>query len=442
MIGDVSMKERLMQMRISNLFCILQVEDPCGYVKILFCTTRFVATGGDPSVRPKFCRCRKHAKFYYNMESVNMNVPTLDLKEQYKNLKPEIDKAIQEVFTETNFILGKQVGELERRIASLCNVKFGIGVANGTDALFLALKGLGIRQGDEVITTPFTFFATAETIANCGATPVFVDIEQDTFNIDVALIKKHITKKTKAILPVHLFGHSADMDPIMAIAKEHNLFVVEDCAQAIGATYKGKPVGSFGDAGCFSFYPTKNLGGYGDGGMVVTNNEKLYDTIKSLRVHGSGSKRYYHDMLGFNSRLDTLQAAILLVKLNYLNEWTESRRKVAAFYNEKLSGLPIILPHEKSYARHVYHQYTIRVKDRERMMEQLKGKGVGAMTYYPLSLHKQKVFQSLGLAISNDCLVSSKCEAEVLSLPVYPELSTAQLDYVASSVRECVLQIV
>lgn len=371
-----------------------------------------------------------------------MNVPVLDLKEQYKSLKSEIDKAVQEVLTETNFILGKQVNELEKRIASLCDVKFGIGVANGTDALFLALKGLGIGHGDEVITTPFTFFATAETIANCGAVPVFVDIEQDTFNINAALIKKYITKKTKAILPVHLFGHPADMDSIMVIAKEYNLFVVEDCAQAIGATYKGKPVGSFGDAGCFSFYPTKNLGGYGDGGMVVTNNEKLRDTIKSLRVHGSGSRRYYHNMLGYNSRLDTLQAAILLVKLNYLSEWTESRRRVADFYNEKLSGLPVVLPQEKSYARHVYHQYTIRVKERDRMLEQLKEKGVGTMTYYPLSLHKQEVFKSLGLATSNDLLVSSKCETEVLSLPVYPELTNAQLDYVALSVKECILQAV
>lgn len=370
-----------------------------------------------------------------------MNIPVLDLKEQYKKLKPEIDIAVQEVFTDTNFILGRQVESLEQKIAALCSVKFGIGVANGTDALYLALKGLNIGPGDEVITTPFTFFATAEAIANCGATPIFVDIEPDTYNIDVSLIEKKITKKTKAILPVHLFGHPADMDVIMGLAKKYNLFVVEDCAQAIGATYKGKPVGSFGDAGCFSFYPTKNLGGSGDGGMIVTGNEKLRDTIKSLRAHGSSSRRYYHTMLGCNSRLDTLQAAILLVKLKYLSEWTESRRKVAALYNEKLAGLPLQLPVEKSYGYHVYHQYTVRVKDRDRLVEQLKSKGVGTMTYYPMSLHKQEPFLSLNLR-SSEFSVSEKCEAEVLSLPMYPELTESQMNQVVTAIKASLLQTV
>lgn len=374
-------------------------------------------------------------------ESAFMNISVLDLKKQYKKIKLEIDSAISEVLQDGNFILGRQVEELEKKIASISGTQFAIGVASGTDALLLALKGAGIGSGDEVITTPFTFFATAGAICNCGAKPVFVDIDPETYNLNPSLIEAKITKKTKAILPVHLFGHPADMDPIMNLSKSYNLYVIEDCAQAIGATYKNKTVGTIGDGGCFSFYPTKNLGCYGDGGMIVTNTERLLNAVKSLRAHGTDGRRYYHHQVGYNSRLDTMQAAILLVKLNYLDEWNMRRREIAELYNSHLKGLAVGLPVEKNYARHVYHQYTIRVKEREYLKDMLKAKDIGTMIYYPLSLHKQKAFEHYGYKIE-EFPVCEEYERTVLSLPIYPELTNEEISEITSAIKECLLQMV
>lgn len=370
-----------------------------------------------------------------------MKIPILDLKSQYENLKSEINAAIMQVLQESNFVLGTQVTELEKEIARFCQTGYGVALASGTDALFLSLMALQIGPGDEVITTPFSFIATAEVILNAGARAVFVDIDPETYNIDVTKIERAVTPRTRAIIPVHLFGHPADLDPMIELAKAHNLHLIEDSAQAIGALYKGKPVGSFGDVGCLSFYPTKNLGGYGDGGMVVTSQEALMERVKALRGHGSLRRKYHHEILGYNSRLDTLQAAILLAKLPYLQRWNEARRIVASWYTSKLQGLPVVLPKEAPYARHVYHQYTIRIKERDKLQEHLKLQEIGSMVYYPLSLHRQGAFKSLDYK-AGDFPVSEQCEKEVISLPIYPELTERQVERVVEAIRSFVLQTV
>jgi dTDP-4-amino-4,6-dideoxygalactose transaminase len=362
-----------------------------------------------------------------------MSVPFFDLKIQNSRIRKEIDAAVSSVIDSAHFILGPNVAELEKETAAYHGAKFAVGVASGTDALHLALLACGIKENDEVITTPLTFVATAEAISYIGAKPVFVDIDRETFNIDPEDISKKISKRTKAIIPVHLFGQAADMDPIMAIAKQHKLKVIEDSCQAIGAKYGGKHVSTIGDAGCLSFFPTKNLGGFGDGGMVITNDESIYDTVKVLRGHGSRTA-YHYDMVGYNSRLDEIQAAVLRIKLKHLENWMDARRKNASLYNKLLSGL-VEIPREQDKARHVYNQYTIKAKERNKLQEFLKSKGIGAMIYYPLALHLQKVYEGLGHK-KGSFPVCEKVQDEVLSLPIFPELTEGQITEVAAAVRE------
>lgn len=360
-------------------------------------------------------------------------IPLVDLKAQYLSLEQEIDAAIKEVLLGGQFILGPSVQKLEEEVAAYCGCKYGVGVASGTDALRLTLTALGIGPGDEVITTPFTFIATANTISHCGAKPVFVDIDPKTYNIDPAAIQKAISKRTKAIVPVHLYGQPVDMDPIMDLAEKYGLYVIEDIAQAMGARYKGRRVGSIGHAGALSFFPSKNLGAYGDGGMVVTNDAVLAEKIDILRKQGS-KKKYYAEVLGFNSRLDTLQAAILSVKLKHLDSWNEARRQRAKRYNELLSGLPVITPYEAPDVYHVYHQYTIRTKERDALAAHLKERGISTMVYYPLPLHLQRVFADLGYG-EGSFPESETASREVLSLPMYPELTEAEQQEVVRAIR-------
>ena len=370
-------------------------------------------------------------------------IPILDLKAQYESIKDEINDAIAGVLESAQFILGPAVRELEQRLAAYCGCKYGVGVASGTDALRLTLTALGIGPGDEVITTPFTFIATANTISHCGAKPVFVDIDPQTYNIDPTAIEAAITERTRALLLAHLYGQPADMDPIMELAEAHGLYVIEDVAQAIGARYLSQTtgeagnwrrVGSIGHAGCLSFYPTKNLGAYGDGGMVVTNDAALAEKVDILRRQGS-KKKYRAEVLGFNSRLDSLQAAILGVKLKYLDGWNEARRRVAQRYNELLDGLPVTTPYESPDAYHVYHQYTIRAPQRDALAAYLKDHGIGTMIYYPVPLHLQRLYADLGYG-EGSLPVSEAASREVLSLPMYPELTEAQQQEVARAIRE------
>jgi dTDP-4-amino-4,6-dideoxygalactose transaminase len=360
-------------------------------------------------------------------------IPMVDLKRQYHNLKKEMDAAISDVLEQTRFILGPNVSALEEEVASYHGLPYAIGVANGTDALLLALRACGIEEGDEVITTPFTFIATAEVIALLKAKPVFVDICPDTYNLDCHRIADKITAKTKAIIPVHLFGHPADMDPIMEIARKHNLKVIEDCAQAFGAKYKGKKVGSIGDVGCFSFFPSKNLAGYGDGGMVITKNEEIAAQVKMLRNHGS-SKRYYHHVIGYNSRLDEIQAAIIRVKLKKIDEFNEARRQSAAAYCVAIHHKDIILPTAASGCEHVYHQFTIRAKNRDVLADALQKKDIASAVYYPVPLHRQEVFMKL-YGASEKMIQSEKCAEEVLSLPMFPELNKEEIRLVADVIN-------
>lgn len=361
-------------------------------------------------------------------------IPILDLNPQYQQLKEKMDKAVLEVLGSGSYVLGKNVAALEQEIAEYCQTKRAVGVANGTDALHLALRALDIGPGDEVITVSFTFVATSEVIGLVGATPVFVDIKQDTFNIDYTELEKKITPKTKAIIPVHLYGQPVQIEPIIEIAKKYNLYVIEDCAQAIGATYKGKKVGSFGDIGCFSFFPTKNLGAYGDGGIITTNSDYIADRIISLRNHGS-RQRYYHQEIGMNSRLDEIQAAILRVKLPHLDNWNQRRREVAYYYNELFLGMSEIeTPTELENTNCVYHQYTLKVKNgRDELHKYLQENGVGAMIYYPVPLHQQEVYEKLGIKASLP--VTEKLAKQVISLPIFPELTKQQQEQVANAVK-------
>lgn len=353
----------------------------------------------------------------------------VDLKRQYHALKSEIDAAVTDVLENTQFILGPNVGRLEEEIAGYHGLPYAIGVANGTDALLLALRACGVKAGDEVITTPFTFIATAEVIALIHAIPVFADICPDTFNIDCSRIEEKITSKTKAIIPVHLFGHPAEMDTIMKIARKYNLRVIEDCAQAFGSVYRGKKAGTIGDAGCFSFFPSKNLAGYGDGGMVITKDEQIAQQIKMLRNHGS-EKRYYHDMVGYNSRLDEIQAAIIRVKLKRIDEHNKARRQNAATYCETIKNKEITLPVEQADCRHVYHQFTIRAKNRDQIAAALQQKNIASAVYYPVPLHRQKAFLDI-YQIKGSFPQAEKSAVEVLSLPMFPELKQEEIKIIA-----------
>ncbi len=387
---------------------------------------------------------------------MTQSIPILNLKAQYATIQEELESTILEVLRSGNYILGKYVGTLEKQVAELCGVNDGIGVANGTDALMLALWGLDIGPGDEVITTPFTFAATVEAIVMRGATPVFVDIDPTSYNINPALIEKAITSKTKAIMPVHLYGLPSHMEPICAIAERYGLKVIEDNAQGIGATYKGKPTGSFGDVACTSFYPTKNLGAAGDAGMIVSKDPVVAERIRAIRAHGM-RRRYYHDELGVNSRLDELQAATLVVKLPYLKQWNERRAHLASIYDASLANCPGLVRPSVSLAggvangardsvNHVYHQYTVRVlasdkaqtldnPNRDKLIARLTEAGIGSMCYYPVPLHVQKAFENLGYKMG-DFPISEQLSREVLSLPMYPELTDEQVETVGKTITE------
>jgi len=362
-----------------------------------------------------------------------MKIPLLNLKRQYNLLKNEIDKALEGVLDSQSFVLGEDVRKLEEEIAGYCMTKCGVGVASGTDALFLSLKVLGIKEGDEVITTPLTFIATAEAISYLGARPVFVDVDRDTYNIDPSLIEEKITDRTRAILPVHLYGQCADMDPIVKIAKRHDLKVIEDCAQAIGAFYKGRRAGSMGDAGCISFFPSKNLGGFGDGGMVVTNDRDLYDKIRVLRVHGS-RERYLHEMIGYNSRLDNLQAAILRVKLRYLDSWIEARARIAGFYAKEFSGLNIRTPFVPGHNTHTYHLYAATAPYRDNIVKHLLSSGIESRVYYPVPLHLQRCYSGLGHR-KGEFPVTEWVSENIFSIPVYPELKSDEAKEIVDTVK-------
>jgi len=363
-----------------------------------------------------------------------VSIPLLDLKAQYLSIKEEIDKAVLGVLDSCRFILGPEMKAFEDEIAAYCGTKHAVAVANGTDALVLALEACGVKQGDEVITSPFTFFASAETIANVGAIPVFIDIDPFTLNMDVDKIEDKITPRTKAIIPVHIFGQMVDMDKVMALAQKYDLKVIEDSAQAIGARFNGKRAGSFGTAGTFSFFPTKNLGGYGDGGMIVTSDDKIAERLRMLRFHGS-KKKYYHEEIGHNSRLDEIQAAILRVKLKYIDSWNQARREKAEVYNRLLAPLKeqgkMILPGNDSKAESVYHLYVLRSDSREEIARVLNENGIASGIYYPLPLHLQKAFSYLGYG-EGDLPISEKACSQALAIPCYPELTLKQQEEIAA----------
>lgn len=351
-------------------------------------------------------------------------IPMVDLQRQYQDLKSEMDHALQNVLNQGQFILGPEVTALEGEVAAYHGVPFAAGVASGTDALLLALRASGIGAGDEVITTPFTFIATAEVISLIRAIPVFVDIEPDTFNLDPGKIERKITKRTRAIIPVHLFGHPADMEPILELARRYRLKIIEDCAQAFGAAYHGKKVGAMGECGCFSFFPSKNLAGYGDGGMIITRDEETVDRIRMLRNHGS-KQRYHHHLLGYNSRLDELQAAIIRVKFRRIDAFNAARRRHADLYRAVIGQEDVILPLERPGCRHVYHQFTLRSKFRDRIMASLQDRGVASAIYYPVPLHRQEVFRADAAGVQLPC--ADACAGEVLSLPMFPELREEEI---------------
>ncbi|HUT59173.1 MAG TPA: DegT/DnrJ/EryC1/StrS family aminotransferase [Phycisphaerae bacterium] len=377
-----------------------------------------------------------------------MEVPLLDLKAQYATIRNEMMAAIEAVMDSQHFVMGPWVRQLEQEIAAYCDCKAAVGVSSGTDALLCALMAMGIGDGtpacrvgrncpgcDEVITTPYTFFSTAGAIWRVGARPVFVDIEPDTLNIDPARIEAAVTEHTKAIVPVHLYGQCAEMDPILEVAGKHGIHVIEDAAQAIGATYRGRKAGSMGTVGCLSFYPSKNLAGLGDGGMITTQDAELADRMAQCRNHGAEPK-YYHKWVGGNFRLDSIQAAGLLVKLEHLDAWSAKRRQNAARYNELFAGFePVTTPIVRQHNVSIFNQYVIRVPRRDELRDFLKGQGIGTEIYYPLSLHEQECFADLGYA-KGDFPHSEKAAAESLALPIYPELTDEQIAYVAGKVKQ------
>ena len=392
-----------------------------------------------------------------------MNIPLIDLKAQYKSISEDLDRVTKEVLSSAGYIMGKNVTEFEKEFAEYIGVKHAISVGNGTDALVIALKSLGIGAGDEVITTPFTFFATAETISAVGAVPVFVDVEKDTFNIDPSKIEEKITEKTKAIVPVHIFGQSAKMDEINAIAEKHNLKVIEDACQAIGGKYKGRNIGTLGDVACFSFFPTKNLGCAGDGGIIVTDNDDVATIARALRTHGSGENgqkaynllnnideevdtvqnaddtvynplKYYNYLIGYNTRLDAIQAAILRVKLPHIDKWNAKRREIAKIYDESLKDTGLVTPFVDENNVPVYHMYILQSEEREIILGKLKEKGVATGVYYPVPLHLQKVYKNLGYK-EGDMPVAEYLSHRTFAIPVYPELTKEQVDYVIDSIK-------
>ncbi len=387
---------------------------------------------------------------------VKLNVPLLDLKPQYEALKADIDRVLIEVAASQMFILGPAVKSLEARIAEYTQSKFGIGVSSGTDALLLALMALDIGPGDEVLTSPYTFFATGGTIARVGARPVFLDIDPVTFNLcpkrvaeflearcrreGGAVVNKDTGGRVRAIMPVHLYGQSADMDPLMALAKDHGLRVIEDAAQAIGTEYKGRRVGSFGDVGCFSFFPSKNLGAFGDGGLCTANDPDLAERMRIMRVHG-GKPKYYHKVVGGNFRLDEIQAAVLEVKLGHLEDWHAGRQRNAAYYDRAFAaaglGDKVKTPVAVPGGRHIYNQYVLRVPQRDALRSFLGECGVGTEVYYPVPLHMQECFANLGYR-PQDCPESARAAAETVAIPIYPELTEAQLQHVVDSVARFV----
>ncbi|MCM2264972.1 MAG: DegT/DnrJ/EryC1/StrS family aminotransferase [Desulfuromonadales bacterium] len=354
----------------------------------------------------------------------------VDLQIQYQQLKGEIDQAIAGVLDTSYYILGPHGQAFEAEVAAYLGVKHAVGVSSGTDALHLALRAAGLGPGDEVITSPFTFIATAEAIAYVGATPVFVDIDPQTFNLDPELVRKAITPKTRAILPVHLFGQPADLAPLKQMCDEHDLLLIEDCAQSFGATYAGKQTGSWGALGCFSFFPSKNLGCYGDGGMVVTSDDRLAEQVRMLRNHGS-KVRYHHDIIGYNSRLDELQAAILRVKLRHIDRFNLQRRVNAHYYSGRLAEVGVMPPFEDGKGMHVYHQYTVLTDRREALQTALTQAECASAIYYPIPLHRQNVFARVCAEVSLP--VSEQVAARVLSLPIYPELSETQMNRVITA---------
>ena len=369
-----------------------------------------------------------------------MRVPLLDLKKQYQGIKQEIETAVYDVLESQHLILGPKVSELEEKIAQYCHTKHAIGVSSGTDALLVALMTLDIKPGDKVITTPYSFFATAGVIARLGAQPVFVDIDPLTYNLSTerlaSLLNKNKQAKYKAIIPVHLFGQCADMDPLLELARTYDIKVIEDAAQALGAKYKDREAGSLGDIGCFSFYPTKNLGGIGDGGMVVTNDSQLAEKIRLLRVHGAKDK-YHHSLIGGNFRLDAIQSAVLLVKLKYLDQWTKKRQENAVNYDKLFTeaGLDtkIKLPHRESHNFHIFNQYVIRVPDRDKLQQFLKDNDIATEIYYPVPFHLQECFKYLGYQ-KGDFPGSETAAMQTLALPIYPELVRHQQEYVVSKI--------
>ncbi|MCF0147928.1 MAG: DegT/DnrJ/EryC1/StrS family aminotransferase [Clostridium sp.] len=393
-----------------------------------------------------------------------MNIPLIDLKAQYESLADKLNEATLGVLSSANYIMGKTVLDFEKEFANYIGVKHAISVGNGTDALVLALKSIGISQGDEVITTPFTFFATAEAISAVGGTPVFVDVDKETFNIDTTKIEEKITSKTKAIMPVHIFGQSADMDEINEIAKKHNLMVIEDACQAIGGKYKGRKIGTLGDVACFSFFPTKNLGCAGDGGMIVTDNDEIATIARALRTHGSGENgqkaynllnnveeeikkadegandtvynplKYYNYLIGYNTRLDAIQAAILDVKIKEIDNWNAKRREIVKVYNEALQNNDLVTPVAKDYNEHVYHMYILQSENREEVLGKLKEAGIATGVYYPVPLHLQKVYKDLGYK-EGDMPVAEYLSHRTFAIPVYPELNEEQVQYIIDKIK-------
>ena len=359
-------------------------------------------------------------------------IPMVDLKIQYQQLKQDIDQSIADVLQNCHFILGPNVAAFETEAAEYLGVKHAVGCASGTDALQLALMAAGIGPGDEVITTAFTFIATAEAIGAVGATPVFVDILPDSFNIDPAQVAAAITPATKAILPVHLFGQPTDMPRLTELCREHGLLLIEDCAQSFGAQVQGQMTGSIGDIGCFSFFPSKNLGCYGDGGMVTTQSDQLADLLRMYRNHGS-RERYHHDVIGVNSRLDEIQAAILRVKLNHIETFNQERRRVAQTYRKLFAGTAVVTPHEDGIGNHVYHQYTTLMPNRETVMAHLQQQGIACAIYYPIPLHRQQAFAG---TIQPELPVTDTTVQRCLSLPVFPEMTDAQVATVVDAVKE------
>jgi dTDP-4-amino-4,6-dideoxygalactose transaminase len=361
-------------------------------------------------------------------------VPMLDLQVQYQSMKDEINSAIQSVLDSCQFIMGPEVQQLEEEIAAYTQSKFGIGCNSGTDALQMALMALNVGPGDEIITTPFTFVATAEVVGLLGAKCVFVDILPDTYNINTELIEAAVTDRTKAIIPVHLFGQSVDMDPIQAVARKHGIPVIEDAAQAIGATYKDRPVCGMGEMACLSFFPSKNLGAYGDGGMILTSDETLADKLRMIRNHGS-RVRYHHEILGVNSRLDTLQAAILRVRLRHLDGWSKARAERAETYNTLLNSSNVITPVTAETNTHVFHQYCACTENRDAVLENLRKHQIGCAVYYPIPLHLQPAFRDMGFG-EGSLPVSEKISEEIFALPIYPELPEKDQEWIVEKVLE------